>query len=90
MAPVGCCHGGRVPKSDSLIDAYGDIDEAVALLGVARAACTDARLSELMLGPQRELFVVAADLAANPRQRLVPGQSRVIPADGRRARGNDR
>jgi cob(I)alamin adenosyltransferase len=78
---TGLLHGGRVSKGDPLIEAYGDIDEVVAGLGVARAACTDARLSDLLLGLQRELFVVAADLAANPRQRqrLVPGQSRVNP-----------
>ena len=55
----------------------------MAALGVARAGCTDVQLAGLLLQLQRELFVVAAHLTANPRQRqrrrLVPGQSRVIP-----------
>ena len=74
---TGLLYGGRVAKSDALVDAYGDIDETVAALGVARAGCPDRALSESLLRLQRDLFVVAADLAANPRQRhrLVPGQS---------------
>ena len=76
---TGLLHGGRIAKSDDLVDAYGDIDEAVSAIGVARAGCADAALAELLLRLQRELFVLAADLAANPRQRqrLVDGQSRV-------------
>ncbi len=54
----------------------------MSALGVARAACTETELSGLLLLLQRELFVAAADLAANPRQRqrLVEGQSRVTAA----------
>jgi cob(I)alamin adenosyltransferase len=72
-------YGGRIPKSDDLVEAYGDIDEAVAALGLARAVCSDPKIAETLLQLQRELFVVAADLAANPRQRhrFVPGQTRV-------------
>lgn len=79
---TGLLHGGRVSKSDPLVDACGDIDETVAALGVARAACSDPNLARLLLQLQRELFVAAADLAANPRQRdrLADGTSRVTPA----------
>jgi cob(I)alamin adenosyltransferase len=66
---TGLLFGGRVSKADALVDAYGDVDEAVSALGVARAACGDPELSALLLRLQRELFVVAADLAANPRRR---------------------
>lgn len=78
---TGLLHGGRVAKSDELIDACGDIDESVAALGLARAACEDPAVSPLLLHLQRDLFVLAADLVANPRQRqrLVDGQSRVTP-----------
>jgi len=78
---TGLLFGGRVGKADTLVEAYGDVDEAVAALGLARAACTDRELCELVLRLQRALFVVAADLAANPRQRdrLEPGISRVDP-----------
>ena len=74
---TGLFLGSRVSKADVLVDAYGDIDEAVSLLGVARASCPDARLARLLLDRQRELFVAAADLATNPahRDRLKPGIS---------------
>jgi cob(I)alamin adenosyltransferase len=76
---TGLLHGGRVSKGDELVDAYGDVDEAVAALGAARAAGLEPRLSEVVLRLQRELFAAAADLAASPRQRrrLVPGISLV-------------
>ncbi|HWS58936.1 MAG TPA: cob(I)yrinic acid a,c-diamide adenosyltransferase [Actinotalea sp.] len=74
---TGLFLGGRVSKADILVDACGDIDEAVAVLGVARAGCADPVLADLVLARQRELFVVAADLATNPahRDRLTPGLS---------------
>lgn len=76
---TGLLFGGRVSKADALVEAYGDVDEAVSALGVARAACSDPQLAALLLDLQRNLFVAAADLAANPRRRdrLEPGVSLV-------------
>jgi cob(I)alamin adenosyltransferase len=76
---TGLFLGGRVSKADVLVDACGDVDEAVAVLGTARASCTDERLAQLIFERQRELFVVAADLATNPahRDRRRPGISQV-------------
>lgn len=80
---TGLFLGGRVSKADPLMAACGDLDEAVAALGVARAAVAqDATAGDLapgILRRQRELFVVAADLATNPahRDRLLPGVSLV-------------
>ena len=54
-------------KADPATEAYGTVDEAVADLGLARAA-GGAELGEELLGLQRELFVVGADLAANPEE----------------------
>ena len=34
---TGLFHGGRVSKADAIVDAYGVVDELVAVLGVARA-----------------------------------------------------
>lgn len=78
---TGLLYGGRLSKGDELVDAYGAIDEAVAALGMARAAATDPELSDLLLRLQRELFVAAADLAVNPRHRdrLTAGRSLVTP-----------
>jgi cob(I)alamin adenosyltransferase len=78
---TGLFYGGRVSKSDPAPEAYGSVDEAVAALGVARAAAdgTHAPAADLLLRLQRELFVVGADLATNPEQRdrLKPGESLV-------------
>jgi len=65
---TGRLYGGRVSKADPATEAYGTVDEAVAELGVARAEGS-AELGEEVLRIQRDLFVVGADLAANPSER---------------------
>jgi cob(I)alamin adenosyltransferase len=87
---TGLLYGGRIPKDDPRTEAYGTIDEAVAALGVARSQLgamesgatlpqTLADLATLILRFQRELFVVGAELAANPDalDRLEDGVTRV-------------
>lgn len=88
---TGLLYGGeRIAKDDLRTEAYGTIDEAVAALGMARAqlglmdrygvlAPGFAGLDELILRIQRELFVVAAELATNPDawDRLEEGRTRV-------------
>jgi cob(I)alamin adenosyltransferase len=66
---TGLLYGGRVPKSDLVTEAYGTTDEVVAVLGLARALCDDDALAADLFSLQRELFVVGADLAANPKKR---------------------
>src|SRR5437879_3044947 len=66
---TGLLYGGRVPKDDPATEAYGTTDEAVAALGLARASSADETLRTDILTLQRELFVVGADLATNPRAR---------------------
>lgn len=75
---TGRLFGGRVSKADLATEAYGTVDEAVAELGVARALL-EGDAAERILGLQRDLFVVGADLAANPTERakLEPGVSLV-------------
>jgi cob(I)alamin adenosyltransferase len=83
---TGLLFGGeRVSKADLRTDAYGTTDEAVSALGLARAAIgsetdrTEARLGELIIRLQRELFVVGAELATHVerRERLTDGTTRV-------------
>lgn len=77
--------GDRVSKAALRTDAYGTTDEAVAALGLARAMVgsetdrMEARLAELILRLQRELFVVGAELATHVdrRHRLADGATRV-------------
>ena len=66
---TGLLYGGRLSKSDLRVEAYGTSDEAVAALGLARAACTDDGLRHTILRLQRELFVVGAELATAPENR---------------------
>lgn len=77
---TGLLYGGRVPKDDAATEAYGTTDEAVAVLGLARASADG--LSEEILALQRELFVVGAELATEPanRGKLEPGVS-LVTAD---------
>jgi cob(I)alamin adenosyltransferase len=86
---TGLLYGGRVPKDDPATDAYGTTDEAVAALGLARSLTDDEALAAELLAVQRELFVVGADLATNPRERakLQEGVSLVTPAMVERLEG---
>jgi cob(I)alamin adenosyltransferase len=80
--------GDRISKADLRTDAYGTTDEAVSALGLARAAIghatdrAEARLAELTIRLQRELFVVGAELATHVdrRDRLTDGMTRVTEA----------
>jgi cob(I)alamin adenosyltransferase len=76
---TGRLFGGRISKADSVAETVGSVDETVAALGVARALCEDVPLADELLGLQRDLFVLGADLATNPaeRSRLEPGISLV-------------
>lgn len=75
---TGLFHGGRVPKDADGPEAYGAVDEAVSMLGVARAGA-DEETADALLTVQRQLFVVGAELATDPakRDRLEDGVSRV-------------
>ncbi len=79
---TGLLYGGRISKADLATDAYGTTDEAVAALGLARSLCEDSQLTQDILVLQRELFVVGADLATNPKERkkLEAGVSLVTDA----------
>ena len=76
---TGRLYGGRVPKADPAVEAYGVVDETVAHLGMARALAMGAPVAAAILEIQRDLFVVGADLATNPSERakLKPGVSLV-------------
>lgn len=41
--------GGRVPKSDPVVEVCGTLDEAVAALGLARASLDDDELEAIVL-----------------------------------------
>ena len=79
---TGLLYGGRVRKDDDLPSAYGDVDEAQAFLGVARAearAVSNDELEALLVGLERDLWVLMAELATDPsnRSKLTAGKSLV-------------
>jgi cob(I)alamin adenosyltransferase len=61
---TGLFGGGRVRKSEPRVEAYGDVDEANAAIGAARAALSDPELDEELGRVQAELFTVGAELAS--------------------------
>lgn len=77
---TGLLYGGRVPKDSVLPTAYGDVDEAQAFLGLARAeAPRDGELDAMLVKLERDLWVLMAELATAPdnRHKLAPGSSSV-------------
>jgi cob(I)alamin adenosyltransferase len=76
---TGLLYGSRISKGDPVAEAYGTVDEAVADLGLARAETDNVAFDATLLQIQRDLFVVGADLATNPKERakLKPGVSLV-------------
>src|SRR5919206_5347472 len=71
---TGLFGGGRVSKDHPRVEAYGDIDELNAVLGMARSVELMPRIDELLVPVQRDLFSIGALLATpNPdkvRQQL--------------------
>lgn len=55
--------GGRVPKMNLRVEAYGTIDELNSVLGVARAHHPHPRADEWLARVQWQLFNLGADLA---------------------------
>lgn len=55
--------GEEVPKDADRTEAYGDLDELVSVLGVARAHAEHKEIREALMDLQRELFKVGAELA---------------------------
>ncbi len=60
---TGLFGGPRVRKNDGRVEAYGEVDELNAALGVARAQLEDPELERLLAHVQDELFCVGAELA---------------------------
>jgi cob(I)alamin adenosyltransferase len=77
---TGLLFGGRVRKDSPRPAAYGEVDEAQAAMGLARAECErGSELDELLIRLERDLWVVMGELATAPdnRHKLEPGTSLV-------------
>lgn len=60
---TGLFGGGRVSKDHARVEAYGDVDELNAFLGLARAAELMPQIDEVLVAVQRDLFSIGALLA---------------------------
>src|SRR6188768_2846780 len=62
--------GGRVGKDHPRVEAYGDVDELNAALGLARALEPMPRIDEIIVPIQRDLFAVGALLATPDLEKM--------------------
>ena len=80
---TGLLFGGRVRKDDPRIEATGAVDEAQAVLGLARAeAEPGSELDRILVGVERDLWVLMAETATDPgnRRKLAAGAT-LVTAD---------
>ncbi len=63
---TGLLGKGRVPKFDPRLETLGAIDEATAMLGIARAVCRAPETGGMLIRVQRDLYHVMAEVAATP------------------------
>lgn len=71
--------GQRISKSDPRPEAYGTLDEACSVLGVARAATQDEELRAVIHDIQEDLFLLGAELATPPEDRERFGINQISP-----------
>jgi cob(I)alamin adenosyltransferase len=60
---TGLFDGTRVGKDHARCEAYGDVDELNAAIGAARAFLEDKEVDAVLLGIQKDLMAVGAQLA---------------------------
>ena len=72
--------GTRTRKDDARVDAYGEVDELNAWLGLVRASHPDPELDEPLVQIQRDLFALGAQLA-DPADKLAPRVTKAVIGD---------
>ncbi len=78
--------GRRVPKDDTRVAAYGDVDETNAAIGVVRATAP-ADLADALLGDvQRDLFAIGGALATPEPGRLTAARRAKVAVTAARVR----
>ncbi|HKG95017.1 MAG TPA: cob(I)yrinic acid a,c-diamide adenosyltransferase [Gemmatimonadaceae bacterium] len=67
---TGLFGGGRVEKDHPRVEAYGDVDELNAAIGMARAVEMMPRIDEVLVPVQRDLFSIGALLATPDPEKM--------------------
>jgi cob(I)alamin adenosyltransferase len=80
---TGLFGGGRVDKDDPRVEAYGDVDELNAVLGLVRAAEPMPRVDEVIVPVQRDLFSLGALLATPVPEKVTQQLQKARIDDGR-------
>jgi cob(I)alamin adenosyltransferase len=80
---TGLFGGGRVQKDDVRVEAYGDVDELNAVLGMARSVEMMPRIDEVLLLVQRDLFAIGALLATPDREKMAQHLDKARIDEGR-------
>jgi cob(I)alamin adenosyltransferase len=75
--------GGRVPKDDARVVAYGEVDELNAVIGLARALDPADLETELLESIQRDLFAIGAQLAAPDPAKVARALTKAALSDDR-------
>ena len=80
---TGLLGGGRVPKNDPRVAAYGDVDELNAAIGTAMACQPEDFRTDLLESVQRDLFAIGGQLAAPDPSRVAKALKRAKIAQDR-------
>jgi cob(I)alamin adenosyltransferase len=67
---TGLFGGPRVSKDDPRVEAYGDVDELNAVLGLVRCEPIEGQVDQLLASIQNELFDLGAELASPEPDRV--------------------
>lgn len=78
---TGLFGGGRVPKDDPRVEAYGSVDELNAHIGLLRCESEGRDLDPLLGRLQSALFALGADLATPPGAKASSKIRRIAPED---------
>ena len=80
---TGLFGGGRVAKDNIRVEAYGDVDELNAVIGMARSVEMMPRIDEVLVPIQRDLFAIGALLATPDRDKMAQHLQKARIDDGR-------
>jgi cob(I)alamin adenosyltransferase len=80
---TGLFGGGRVGKDHPRVEAYGDVDELNATIGLARSIELMPRIDEVLVLVQRDLFSLGSLLATPDREKMQQQLEKARIDDGR-------
>jgi len=85
LGDTGLFDGTRVSKADPRVDAYGEVDELNAWLGLVRAHGVDEAVGACLERLQRDLFAVGSTLA-DPRHKIAKRVEKALITEADHAR----